>query len=321
MSAAARIRPLDLFPREEWERLSARNAWMGPLLLVHAWLIIAAAMALSIWSLWFLPVSIMLIGARQLGLTILMHDAAHGALHPNAKVNDFLGHWLAGAPMGGHLKAYRQYHLTHHKFAQQEEDPDLILSKPFPVTRTSLRRKIIRDLTGQTFYKQRANQFANAFGIGIRKGPGAENRSQSAREAVIPMIITNLVIFSVLTVLGYWWSYFVLWLLPMATWMMMITRLRNIGEHAVVADNNDPMRHARTTLANPLEGLLLAPYWVNYHCEHHMFMHVPCYRLGLIHRALAARGVTQRMEVQRGYLKVLSMATSKPEQPKGLAAA
>ena len=56
MSAAARIRPLDLFPREEWERLSARNAWMGPLLLVHAWLIIAAAMALSIWSLWFVPV-------------------------------------------------------------------------------------------------------------------------------------------------------------------------------------------------------------------------------------------------------------------------
>ena len=89
----------------------------------------------------------------------------------------------------------------------------------------------------------------------------------------------------------------------------------------MVADNNDPMRHARTTLASPLEGLLLAPYWVNYHCEHHMFMHVPCYRLGVIHRALAARGVTQRMEVQRGYLKVLSMATSKPGQPKGLAGA
>jgi hypothetical protein len=120
---------------------------MGPLLVVHAWVIIAAAMALSIWSLWLLPVSIMLIGARQLGLTILMHDAAHGALHPNAKVNDFVGHWLCGAPMGGHLKAYRQYHLTHHKYAQQAQDPDLILSKPFPVTRTSLRRKIIRDLT------------------------------------------------------------------------------------------------------------------------------------------------------------------------------
>jgi fatty acid desaturase len=123
MPAAARIRPLDLFAREEWEALSARNGWMGPLLVIHAWAIIAGAMALSIWSLWFLPVSIMLIGARQLGLTILMHDAAHGALHPNAKVNDFVGHWLCGAPMGGHLKAYRQYHLTHHKYAQQARRP------------------------------------------------------------------------------------------------------------------------------------------------------------------------------------------------------
>lgn len=313
MPVAARIRPLDLFSREQWESLSARNDWMGPLLVVHGWTIIAGAMALSIWSLWFLPVSIMLIGARQLGLTILMHDAAHGALHSNAKVNDFLGHWLCGAPMGGHLKAYRTYHLTHHKFAQQPEDPDLILSKPFPITRGSMWRKVVRDLTGQTFYKQRANQFANALGLGIKKGPGAENRSQSAREAVVPMLITNAIIFSVLVLLGYWWAYVLLWLVPMATWMMLVTRLRNIAEHAVVPDDDDPMRHARTTLANPIEGLLIAPYWVNYHCEHHMFMHTPCYRLGRIHRALAAKGITGRMEVQRGYRRVWTMAASKPE--------
>ncbi|MFN7056707.1 fatty acid desaturase family protein [Hyphomonas sp.] len=321
MPAAARIRPLDLFTREEWARLSTRNGWMGPLLILHGWAIIAGAIALSAWSLWFLPVSIMLIGARQLGLTILMHDAAHGALHPNAKVNDFLGHWLCGAPMGGHLKAYRAYHLTHHKFVQQAEDPDLILSRPFPVTRSSLRRKIFRDLTGQTFLKQRSNQFANALGLGLRKGPGAENRAQSAREAVIPMLITNAVILAVLITLGLWWAYLLLWLLPMATWMMLVTRLRNIAEHAVVPDNDDPMRYARTTLANPLEGLLIAPYWVNYHCEHHMFMHVPCYRLGRIHKALAAKGVTGSMEVQRGYPRVLAMATSKAEAPRAASAA
>ena len=286
---------------------------MGLALVAHGWLLIAGAIALSVWSLWFLPLSIMIIGARQLGLTILMHDAAHGALHQNKTVNDWVGHWLCGAPMGGHLKAYRTYHLTHHKYAQQEEDPDLILSKPFPVSRASLRRKIIRDLTGQTFYKQRVNQFANALGIGIKPGMGNENRAQSAREAVIPMLMTNAVLLAILTALGIWWTYFVLWLLPMATWMMMVTRLRNIAEHAVVPDNNDPMRHARTTLVNPIEGLLIAPYWVNYHCEHHMFMHLPCYRLSAAHKALAAKGITTRMEVQQGYASVLAMATRRPE--------
>ena len=313
MPAATRIRPLDFFSREEWDTLSARNDWMGPALIVHAWAIIAGAIALGIWQPWLIPLSIILVGARQLGLTILMHDAAHGALHSNRRVNDYLGQWLCAAPIGAHLQAYRTYHLTHHKFAQQPEDPDLILSAPFPITPASLRRKIIRDLTGQTFLKQRANQFANALGLGITSQKGAENRAQSARQAVVPMLITNALLLALLTGLGHWWAYFVLWLLPMATWMMLVTRLRNIAEHAVVPDNEDPLRHARTTLTNPWEGLLIAPYWVNYHCEHHMFMHLPCYRLGVAHRALARKGVIQRMEVQRGYWSVIGMAASKTE--------
>ena len=94
MAAAARVRPLDLFSREEWERLSARNDWMGPLLVLHAWAVIAGAIALAIWQPFLIPLSVMLVGARQLGLSILMHDAAHGALHSNRAVNDFLGQWL-----------------------------------------------------------------------------------------------------------------------------------------------------------------------------------------------------------------------------------
>ncbi|MEM7494522.1 MAG: fatty acid desaturase, partial [Pseudomonadota bacterium] len=120
-------------------------------------------------------------------------------------------------------------------------------------------------------------------------------------------------IFIGLTLLGYWWAFFVLWLLPMATWNQMITRLRNIAEHAVVPDHDDPMQHARTTRANLLERALIAPYWVNYHCEHHMFMHLPCYRLAGAHRLLAKKGITDRMEVQTGYSTVLRQAAGKPE--------
>jgi fatty acid desaturase len=269
-------------------------------------------MAAAIWQPWLIILAVPVIGARQLGLAILMHEAAHGGLHRNGKVNDWVGQWLTAAPVGANLKAYRPYHLTHHKYAQQPEDPDLILSAPFPVTRTSLRRKIIRDMTGQTFFKQRRNQFANALGIGIRPGKGAINRVQSAREAVVPFLITNALLLAVLTLTGHWWAYFVLWLLPLATWNQLVTRLRNIAEHAVVPDNEDPMRHARTTYASWWEGLLIAPYWVNYHCEHHMFMHLPCYRLGEAHALLRKKGLTDRMEVQPGYLTVLKQASSKP---------
>ena len=58
---------------------------------------------------------------------------------------------------------------------------------------------------------------------------------------------------------------------------------------------------------------MIAPYWVNYHCEHHMFMHLPCYRLAEAHLLLQKKGHTERMEVQPGYLTVLKQAASKPE--------
>ncbi|MEO0467096.1 MAG: fatty acid desaturase family protein [Pseudomonadota bacterium] len=286
---------------------------MGLLLLVHCWGIIAGAIALAIWQPLLIPLAIPIIGARQLGMAIIMHDGAHGAISPNRSLNDFAGQWLGAAPIGAHLKAYRRYHLQHHKYAQQPEDPDMMLSAPFPVTRTSLKRKIIRDLTGQTFFKQRLNQFSNAMGLGIRNENGVENRVQSAREAVVPFVAINLLFLALLTGLGHWWAYFVLWLLPMATWNQMITRLRNIAEHAVVPDNEDPLRHARTTHTKWWESLLIAPYWVNYHCEHHMFMHLPCYRLSAAHRLLTQKGITEHMEVQDSYLSVLAAASSKPE--------
>ncbi|MEM9225898.1 MAG: fatty acid desaturase family protein [Pseudomonadota bacterium] len=312
MPAAARVRPLDLFTAQEWEQVRHRSTLMGLGLILHVWGVIALAMALSIWSIWFLPISVLIIGGRQLGLAIIMHDAAHGCLSTAGRLNDFLGQWLGAAPIGVNLRDYRNYHLQHHKYVQQPEDPDLGLSAPFPITRASLRRKIIRDLTGQTFYKQRLNQFQNALGLGIRPGPMADLRKQGARRAVVPFLITNAILFSVLAVLGHWWAYFALWLLPMATWNMLVIRIRNIGEHAVVPSNDDPMRHARTTRASFIERLLIAPYWVNYHCEHHMFMHVPCYRLGRAHRILERKGLTEKMEISSGYLDVLRQATSQP---------
>src|ERR1019366_6203468 len=78
-------------------------------------------------------------------------EAAHGGLHANRAINEWIGKWLCAVPVGADLASYRSYHLQHHRFTQQPEDPDLSLSAPFPITRESYTRKAIRDLTGQTF--------------------------------------------------------------------------------------------------------------------------------------------------------------------------
>ncbi len=61
-----------------------------------------------------------------------MHEAAHGGLHANKAINEWIGQWLCAVPVGADLASYRSYHLQHHKFTQQPEDPDLSLSAPFP---------------------------------------------------------------------------------------------------------------------------------------------------------------------------------------------
>jgi fatty acid desaturase len=99
MAVASRIKPQELFTPDEWAPLSARSSWRGLVLVAHAWAVIVAAGAMFV--LWPNPLTyllaVMLIGARQLGLAILMHEAAHGGLHPNLKVNDWVGEWLCAA--------------------------------------------------------------------------------------------------------------------------------------------------------------------------------------------------------------------------------
>ena len=312
MAVAARIDPKAYFTPEEWAPLSRRSGWKGLALLAHAWMVIGLAMAMAVaapgwWKLAAIPLAIAIIGARQLGLAILMHDAAHVALHPDPKVNDWVGNHLTT----GGLAGYRTYHLTHHKYAQQSQDPDLILSAPFPITRLSLRRKIVRDLTGRTYYKLRWSGLVKR--IANRK-PG-EPLLPLLRDAVVSrrrFFIGMAATIAVTAPFGLWWVWPVLWLLPQATWLPMVTRLRNIAEHAVVAkDEPDPLRHARTTLANGLERAFIAPYYVNYHCEHHMFMHVPCYNLPRAHRLLVRKGVWAAMLTAPGYLSLLKVATAK----------
>jgi fatty acid desaturase len=310
MPAVARIEPKTLFPDGEWERLTRRTIWHGPILILSAWLVIAGAAALFI--LFPNPLTyvaaVMIIGARQLGLAILEHDAAHGGLHPNARLNDWMAEWLCSAAIGGSLKRYRPYHLTHHKFTEQPEDPDIGLSRPFPVTPSSLRRKFLRDLTGQTFFKQRIQPTLSRLMGKARKPPRVADRPG------LRFWIVNGAAIGALAWFGYVWVWPALWIVPMATWFPLVTRLRSMGEHAMVGVTRaeDPFTHARTTLANPLERLLIAPFWVHYHCEHHMFMHVPCYRLEGVHQALLAKGLGSRMPITKGYLEVLRRCASAP---------
>ncbi|HYE91782.1 MAG TPA: fatty acid desaturase [Terriglobales bacterium] len=205
------------------------------------------------------------------------------------------------------MDLYRPYHLKHHRLTQQPTDPDLGLSAPFPITPTSLRRKMMRDLTGRTAYQRRRLQLRDAFGAA--DWPWRRRLARAAAR-IGPGVVVNVGLAATLTALGHWYLYVALWLLPLATWYQLVSRIRNIAEHAVVPDDDDPLRNTRTTYAGWLERALIAPYFVNYHLEHHLLLFVPCFRLRAAHHALLAKGLAPRMEIQPGYRAMLRLATS-----------
>ena len=309
MAVAPRARPEDFFTPAQWRGLSVRSRWRGLWLVAHCWGVIGAAMAMGVlWPL-TIPLAVLIIGTRQLGLFILMHDAAHGLLHPNRRLNDAVGRWLCSST----LRDYRPYHLQHHRHVQQAEDPDLVLSAPFPISRASLRRKFWRDLSGQTFFKQRLSPLLARWRGAAPAAAQPLQRDAQELARGRRFWLAQALGLAAFSIAGYGWAWGLLWAVPMVCWLPLVTRIRNIAEHALLeVDQADPLRQARTTKAGWIERALLAPYWVNFHNEHHLFTQLPCWQLPKAHALLHGAGVTARMEVQPGYLRVLQLATARP---------
>jgi fatty acid desaturase len=307
----------EVLSREELEDLLKIQDWRGWLSIGLNWAIVFAAFALVAWA----PnpatilVALFVIGARQLGMAVIMHEAAHRTMFNNRKLNDVACNWLAAYPVWADIAPYRSYHLIHHAKTGSDDDPDLRLVTPFPITRQSFRRKIWRDLSGQTGWKQflavlrrdlgtaRSNNMRNM-------GLSAGERADVGWHKVAPVLVSNATLFGILAAFGQP-ALYLLWLTAWLTTYRLVTRLRSIAEHALPSDRDEPLRNTRTTLARGWERLLIAPNRVNYHLEHHLLMNVPHYSLPRMHRLLNQRGALNGALVSYGYYDVFKQASSK----------
>lgn len=277
--------------KDEIQRFSERNNWSALRIVAGNWLMIVAIFAAVAY--WTHPVSIVaaiiLLGGRQLGITVLVHDCGHGTLFTRLSWNRFVAYWLAAPFVFSDAKAYRVRHNKHHRLGGTEDDPDLQNYVNYAVSRKSFIRKITRDLTGRTGIK---TLYYSAKGYGPR--------------AVTSWILGQAFLFGVLYLSGHGWLY-LLWPIAYLTTFMVVVRIRQAAEHASVPDltDPDPRKHTRTTYARWWERLLVAPNYVNYHLEHHILASVPCYRLPEFHAYLKAQGHLDTAELCNGYWAVI----------------
>ena len=263
--------------------------------LVINYAMIAGIMAMvAVWpNVLTVLLALVLLGGRQLGLAVIMHDSAHKGMFKSPRLNTFVGRWLAGAPIWSDMDGYFKKHARHHIAAGSEDDPDLENYRHYAVTKASFRRKIFRDLTGQT---------------------GIKTLYRTARYGGLPVIwrslVVNVLMLVGLTLAGHPWLY-ALWMGSWLTTNMLVSRLRQAAEHAVVPDlfDSDPRLHTRTTYASWWERLTIAPNHVNFHLEHHLMPSVPPHQLSKLHETLRDRGFYEQADIATGYDEVVAKLT------------
>lgn len=276
----------DYLTREEIQSFTQRSDLQGAWLVARNWLLIAVIFTFV--ATWTNPLTLLiglvLLGGQQLGLSVLMHEAGHGTLFKSAKFNETIGQWFCALPVLGDRASYASSHREHHQLAGSRDDPDLPNYQNYPVSAASFRRKLIRDITGQTGIKLL---------VGLFRGIGNRAMMREGEDAGVLRqgLLCNAAIFGVLWLAGVPTLY-LLWVAAYLTTYLLVARIRQLAEHGNVAAlyEADPRGNTRTTRASWLERLVFAPNNVNYHIEHHLLASVPSWQLKGLHKKLLSCG-------------------------------
>lgn len=306
-----------LLKPEEIRALCQRSDAMGAWAVASTCLGIAVVFAML--ALWPHPVmfllAVVVLGAQQLRLAVLSHEAAHRSLFKTRQLNEAFADWICARPIWTDVARYRAHHMQHHAHTGTERDPDMALIEPFPTSRLSLARKLLRDASGLTGLRRILGLFLMDLGVlqyhvaGVVQRLPPSSLTQKLRSLTRhfgPVLLSNLALAGILASTGGLWLYSA-WLLAYLTSFSVFLRIRSIAEHACMPGGADMFSNTRTTRAGWLARLCVAPLNVNYHQEHHLMASVPWFALPRLHALLQTRRSGVAVP---GYWQVLQQASS-----------
>ena len=269
--------------RAELRRIPDRaNAWTVTFLWLSTIAIFVVAVRISHPLGWI--AAFLLMGPQFARFASLSHEAAHRLLFTNKRTNDFVGRWVVGYPAFVSTDLYRRGHMAHHKDEFGPNEPDMNLYNGYPITYASMRRKLNRDLFGNSGWKNLKS---------LLRGLKFEgSRVHAAR-----IVASQVVLLAICTIAGWPQLYFLLWFAPWMTEWRVINRLRSIAEHGGMRRSNDRRLTSHTVKQSLLPGLIMVPYNIGYHLSHHVDMGVPWRKLPQLHAELIDAGyITPELE-------------------------
>ena len=251
-------------------------------------------------------VAFLLMGRAHAQFAALMHEAAHRLLFRNRRVNDWVGRWLLGFPSLTPIDLYRRGHMNHHRDEFGPNEPDMPLYRGYPISRDSLRRKLVRDGTGQTGFK-------------LLKGlvRGVASTEPTVRKQARTIVAVQLGLIAIGIAVGHPWIWLLLWLLPQLTVWRVINRLRSIAEHGGMERSDDRRNTTHSVRQSPWCRFALVPFRIGWHLAHHVDSGIPMNNLPRYHQALVESGyVTEGLEY-RSYTALWRKLSSRPTPVAG----
>ena len=227
--------------------------------------------------------ALVVVATRQHALFILYHDAVHGLVARDRRVNDLITNVLVGLPQLIPVEVYRRLHLAHHARLGRADDPERLLLyrdqrwRYRPLGLRALALQLAGDLALVNNLRT-----ALAFARMARDptSPLALPRGRPIDPAVIVLGAAALLALGMATLA---WPdlvgrALVVWVGVLLTGTQLIQKVRSFAEHAD-ADAPERSYSWRPSLA---ARLVLWPYNIQYHREHHARPHVPWHRLPAI---------------------------------------
>ena len=286
--------------RTELRRISVvRNA----ITVVVLWAELVALCVLGVWlHNPFAWVAVFLVmGSMHARFAILGHEAAHRLLFPNKKVNDFVGRWLLDYPAFVPFDLYRRAHFAHHKEEFGPNEPDLNLYNGYPITKASMRRKLVRDGRGSSGWKSLKSLL-----LGLK--------SKLGRPVAARIIATQLVMLLVCAAFGRPELY-LLWIGSWMTVWRVINRLRAIAEHGGMTQSHDRRLTTHHVEQHWIARFWIVPYNTGWHLAHHVDMGVPWRNLPALHKELVDSGWVTPALTYPSYLALWRKLASRTDQP------
>ena len=266
-----------------------------PFLHILIWCITAIVMYFfPHWPI--LVTGYVIIGLIIHGFGALMHEAGHGNITRNRKIDKWIS-FIAGIVALVISATFTISHRGHHQHLGTKDDPD-------EFTRITKHPLLLRLLYFFWLFLGAPTAILFHFPSSGWRLASKEERGQILLEAGIALFVysTILVIAHINGALNGLLHY---WGLP---WIVaaIFTNIRGWAEHGFTKRGND-LTETRTVISNSLVSFL--SFNANYHREHHLFPAVPWYNLPKVYRLLRSEFESEAAFTHPSYLAFLVQAT------------